>query len=362
MTPNETIARRLVHLAEGEFHPKYAKTSSGVIRYGVHDTVAVIDSTKAGKTCRDVLGQNCDAPVVASLEEAMAFGPDCLLLGTAPRGGALPDSWRAIVLDAIEHGLDVYSGLHTFLSEDEEFSAAAKRRGVRLWDVRKAPKGLPVGFGACRWAKSYISLTVGSDCSVGKMTASLELQRALSKRGLKAEFVATGQTGILIAGRGHPIDAIPGDFMAGAVEKDCLALDGHCDVILVEGQGTLLHPGYSSVTMGILHGCLPDSVVVCHQPSRTEIAYDYKIPFPPLSVVGQMHAEAVGWLKPCRPVGCALATYDLDETTARKFVEEIGRETGLPTTDAVRFGADNVADAIIAHMKEIGKYSAERVG
>lgn len=356
MSASNSLARRLVHLAEGQFHPKAAKTSVGVIRYGIHDTVAVIDSTLAGKTCRQVWGLNCDAPIVDGLDAAMRFKPDCLLIGTAPRGGALPEEWRAVILDAIGRGLDVYSGLHTFLSDDPEFSAAAKPRGVRLWDVRKSPRGLPVGLGNCRWSKSYINLTVAPDCSMGKMTASLEIQRSLRKRGIRAEFVATGQTGILIAGRGYPIDAIAGDFMAGCVEKDCMELDGKCDVILVEGQGSLLHPGYSPVTLGLLHGCLPDSLTICHQPSRTELANDYNIPIPSLNVIAKMHADAVGWIKPTKAIGCALATYDVDEAAARKYVDEVKKDTGLPTTDTVRFGADCIADAIIAHMKQVGKY------
>ncbi len=348
-------ARRLVHLAEGSFHPKEAKTSVGVIRYGIHQTAAIIDSTRAGKTSREAIGIGGDAPIVSSLAEAMKFKPDCLLLGTAPRGGALPDSWRAVVLEAIHRGLDVYSGLHTFLSDDPEFSTAAQHNAVRLWDVRKAPKGIPVGSGACRKAKSHIVLTVGSDCSVGKMTATLEVQRALNKRGKKAEFVATGQTGILIAGKGYPIDAIPGDFMAGAVETDCLAVDGTCDIICVEGQGSLIHPGFSAVTLGILHGCMPDALIVCHQPSRKEVAREYGIPIPPLTEVGRMHAQAVGWIKPTAVIGIALATYDLDEAAANDAVQKTAEETGLPVTDPVRYGPDPLVEAVLAHRKSIGK-------
>ncbi len=347
--------RRLVHLAEGGFQPKEAKTSVGVLRYGVHTSVAVLDSTQAGKTCQEVVGVGGNVPVVATLREALAHKPDCLLIGVAPRGGQLPAEWRSTILEAIEAGLDVYNGLHTFLSEDAEFAAAAARRGVRLWDVRKAPRGLPVALARAREAKSYINLTVGTDCSVGKMSTSLEIQRVAKRRGIAAEFVATGQTGILIAGWGHPADAIAGDFIAGAVEKDVMSVDGRCDVILVEGQGSLLHPGYSPVTLGLLHGCLPHSLIVCHQASRREIARGYGLPISPLRRVGEIHAQATGWIRPTQVIGVSLNTYDMTEAQAREAVRAASEETGLPATDPVRFGAEPLVEAIENHMKELGR-------
>lgn len=347
--------RRLVHLAEGALDPKEAKTTFGVIRYGIHETVAIIDSTHAGSTFARETGIGNDAPIVADFKEALQYKPDCLLIGVAPRGGSLPPAWRSIILEAIQSGLDVYSGLHSFLSNDEELAAAAQGRGVRLWDVRKPPKGLPVALGQCRKAKSYINLTIGSDCSVGKMTTSLEIQRAARRRGVRAEFVATGQTGILISGWGHPIDAIPGDFMSGAVEKDCMMVDGQCEIILVEGQASLIHPGYSGVTLALLHGAMPDSVILCHQASRKEVARGYGIPFPHMLELARMHTEAVGWIKPSKCVAMAIATYDMSDAEAREALKFIAKETGLPTTDPVRFGAEPLLDAIEAHRKEIGK-------
>lgn len=359
MNSSHHHARRLVHLAEGAFHIKEAKTTVGVLRYGIHETAAVIDSTKAGKTCQEVVGVGGSAPVVSSLEEALAYKPNCLLIGVAPRGGALPESWRSTIRQAIEAGLDIYSGLHTFLSEDPEFVEAAHRKNVRLWDVRKAPKGLPVALGLTRYTKSYVNLTIGTDCSVGKMTTSLEIQRVLRARGRSVEFVATGQTGIMISGWGHPIDAIAGDFMSGAVEMDCMSVDGRCDIILVEGQATLIHPGYSGVTLALLQGAMPDSLILCHHASRLEVARGYKIPFPPMLEMARRHTDTVNWIRespyPTKCLGVSVATWDMSEDKARDAIQRIKDETGLPATDPVRFGAEPLAEAILEHQREIGK-------
>jgi len=209
----------------------------------------------------------------------------------------------------------------------------------------------------CRFTKSYVNLSVGSDCSVGKMSTSLQVQRAAMRRGMRAEFVATGQTGILISGWGHPIDAIPGDFIAGAVEQDVMSVDGECDMILVEGQGSLLHPGYSSVTMGLIHGCLPDSMIFCHEATRRQLARDYGIPFPPIMEMAKMHADVAGWVKETKIVGIAMNTFDLNEAEAREAIRATERETGLPTADAVRFGAEPLLEAILAHGRKIGKFA-----
>ncbi|MFH0794531.1 MAG: DUF1611 domain-containing protein, partial [bacterium] len=243
MTHQES--RRIVIMAEGKFSPARAKTATGVIRYGPYKVLGVIDSTKAGKRVSDfIAGIGHDIPIIASLDEALDKKPEALLIGIAPMGGKLPDAWRAVILQAIRNGMDIISGLHTFLSEDGEFVAEAQLHSVEIWDVRKPPKGLPVAQCALRRAKSYILTTVGSDCSVGKMTTAIEIVAAARRAGITAEFVATGQTGIMISGWGYPLDAITADFVAGAIEKAILEIDGKFDLIVVEGQGSLLHPGY----------------------------------------------------------------------------------------------------------------------
>ncbi len=349
----KTKKRRMIAIAEDSLDFHNAKTACGIIRYGFHDLLAVIDSTKAGRTADEfVPGLGKKRPIVANLEEALAFKPDCLLIGIAPKGGALPESWMGVIKETIAAGLDVYNGLHTFLTNDADMMALAKKHGRVIWDVRKPDKNLPVALGYCKNAKSYLLHTVGSDCSVGKMTAMLELREAIRKRGVTIEFVATGQTGILITGWGQPVDAIPGEFMAGAVEMEIMALDGKVDIIMIEGQGSLLHPGYSGVTLALLHGSAPDALIYCHQSDRREIARGYKIPIPPASVMCKIYEDAAGWVKPTRTIAVCLNTSRQDEKEALGAIQATAEESGLPTTDPVRFDSTAVVDAIIADYKK----------
>src|SRR5579885_1600166 len=214
-------------------------------------------------------------PVVRDINEALVLQPDTLLIGIAPMGGALPAAWRWQLLKAIDAGLDIISGLHFFLSEDEELRAAAEKRGVTIWDVRRPPATNRVAQFTPHRPGSHTILLVGSDCAVGKMTAALELDREAQKRGLSSAFVATGQTGIMIAGNGLPVDRIISDFVAGMVEEMVLHFASRYDWVFVEGQGALNHPGYSPVTLGLLHGALPDAMIFCHKAGATGIeGYD----------------------------------------------------------------------------------------
>lgn len=347
--------RRIAHLAEGLLSPRHAKTTCGVMRYGHHESVAVIDSTNAGRTAGELLGGlGAGVPVVASLKDALALGPDTLLVGIAPTGGVLPLAWRETIARALAAGLDVISGLHEFLADLPELAAAAREGNATIWDVRRPGRDLPVGGGLCRWAKSHITLMVGTDCSIGKMTVALEIERDARSRGLKAEFVATGQTGIMIAGWGSPIDAIPGDFMAGCVERDVLSVDG-ADMILVEGQGSLLHPGYSSVSLALLHGSCPDALILCHDVSRNEVSKIRSVPFPPLLRVAEDCIRILEPLKRAELVGVALNTSSLDEAQARAACEQASRECGVPATDPVRFGAGVLTRAIIESDAKRGR-------
>lgn len=355
MTNSNDNIRRIVHLAEGKFAQRSAKMSVGVIRYGVHESVAVIDSTQAGKTCQQAIGAGGETPIVSTLAEALALKPDTLLIGTTPVGGRLPQESRGIVRAAIEANLDIWTGLHDFLSDDEELGSYAKEQGVKIWDIRKPAKNLPVGGGLCRWSKSYVSLMVGTDCALGKMTVALEIDREAQRTGINTAFIATGQTGIAIAGWGSPVDAIAGDFMAGAVERDVLSVDGKVDMILVEGQGSLLHPGYSPVTLGLMHGCCPDSMILCGQITRTEISNIKDLPIPSLSVVGKLYTDLIAPVKPSEIVGIAINTSGVDEEEAKAYLKEVENECGLPATDTVRFGAGPLVAALNEHRKSIGK-------
>jgi uncharacterized NAD-dependent epimerase/dehydratase family protein len=341
---------RFLILADGAFGPETSKTADCAIRYIPERVAGVLDSTAAGRTAQEILGFGGGIPVVGTMEDGLALGPTALLIGIAPRGGRLPDEWRSWIVAAIDHGLDVWSGLHTLLGDDPELAARARAKGVRIFDLRKPPADLPVSNGRARLVDALVVLTVGTDCNTGKMTAQLELLRGLEARGIRTRFVPTGQTGILIAGWGIAVDAVVADFIGGAAEHMVLEAARDAEVVLVEGQGSLIHPGYSGVTLGLLHGSCPAAMILCHKVSRRRIGEYHKgtawIEIPPLAEVARVYEEAAGWVHPARVVGVALNTHDLPERAATAAVERAARETGLPATDPVRFGAGPLVEAI----------------
>jgi len=258
--------RRLLILAEGFSNdPHYGKTMGGVLRYRRDDVVAILDSGRAGET-------HAGIPVVGAVNEALCFNPTTALVGVATQGGRFPPAWRELLKACIRQGWDVENGLHEFLADDPELTELAARYGVELRDLRRPPAELSVPTGANLEVPAKIVLTVGSDCAIGKMTVSLELDRAARARGLRSVFVPTGQTGIAIAGWGIAVDAVVSDFLAGAAEQ--LVVEGHergGELLLVEGQGALTHPAYSGVTLGLIHGAAPHAFVLCHMAGTTEV-------------------------------------------------------------------------------------------
>jgi uncharacterized NAD-dependent epimerase/dehydratase family protein len=341
---------RYLVVAEGQFGPLTSKTANSAVRF-IHDRVlAVVDSTQAGRTVQDVLGFGGDVPVVGTVREGLALGPTALLIGIAPQGGGLPEAFRPMLRDAMAAGLHVVSGLHVHLGDDPELARLAAERGVRIHDLRKPPEDLPVSQGKARLIDAYSVLTVGTDCNIGKMTAGLRIRDALVDRGVKVGFAATGQTGILIEGWGIAVDAVVADFIGGAAERLVLQAAPGNDVVLVEGQGSLVHPGYSGVTLGLLHGSMPDAMILCHQPTRAcPYGGDNAYHWMPLPSVEQMIGICEGAIAPLRPskvIGISLVTFDMDEAAARDEIARIADLTGLPTTDPVRFGAEPLAEAI----------------
>jgi uncharacterized NAD-dependent epimerase/dehydratase family protein len=347
--------RRIAILAEGSFGPLSAKTAVGVLRYSPDTVVAVIDSVSAGKMADEALGQvggvGAGIPVVSTVEEALARDPDTLLIGIAPIGGRLPDAWRPGILRALGAKLNVISGLHHFLGDDPELAAAASASGASIWDVRRPPEELAqrIRRGEPHRPGSHTVYFCGSDCDVGKMTVAFELMREARRRGLSAGFAATGQTGIMISGEGIPVDRFISDFVSGGVEALAVDYANRFDWALIEGQGSLTHPAYSAVTLGLLHGCAPDMLILCHQAGR-ETVYGYpETRIPPLPKVRQIYEETAGWLKPAPVVAVALNTYGMPDDKARAVIVETEREMGLPTTDPVRYGAGPLVEALLAH-------------
>jgi len=339
---------RFLILVEGHFGPLSSKTANSCIRYTPDRVAAIMDSRFAGKTAQDVLGFGGDIPVVGTLADGLARKPTALLIGVAPQGGRLPDEWRATILGAIDARLDVWSGLHTFLSHDAEFAARAAQRGVALHDLRLPPADLPVAGGRVRDVDATVVLTVGSDCNIGKMTAALQLRDGLAQRGRAVRFAGTGQTGILIEGWGIAVDAVIADFIAGAAERLVLEAAEGADIVLVEGQGSVIHPGYSGVTMGLLHGSLPHALVLCTQPSRTTITNNPWITIPPLNDLIALHDALTRPLRAAPVIAVCLNTYDLTERAALDAIARASDETGLPATDPVRFDPEPLVQAIDA--------------
>src|SRR2546422_3804207 len=210
---------RFLIIADGQFGPLTSKTANSCIRYLPERVVAVLDRGHAGQTVQDVLGFGGSIPVVDDLERALGRGATAVLVGIAPAGGRLPPEWRTWLTSALAHGLEIWSGLHTFIGDDPELAALARRRGARIHDVRKPPVELSIADGRAAEVNAHVILSVGTDCNVGKMTAQLELRNALVRRGHRTSFVATGQTGIFIEGWGIAVDAVVADFIAGAVEQ-----------------------------------------------------------------------------------------------------------------------------------------------
>jgi D-glutamate N-acetyltransferase len=338
--------RRYAILTEGYLTDRHAKTAHGVMQYGRDEVVAIVDSAYAGKDAIDVmphLGRSC--PIVATAREALALRPTSLLLGVATAGGVVPPAFRLQILDAIDAGVEIVSGLHQFLNDDMEFVDRAQASGAGLWDVRAAPEGIPLFTGEAYRVPQTVVLAVGSDCAIGKMTVMLELERAGKDAGARPEFVATGQTGILIAGKGIAVDRVISDFVTGAAERLVLSVDPGTDVTLVEGQGSILHPAYAPVTLGLLYGSAPDFFVLCHDAARSSIE-EFDVPIPDLKTLAAMHEAWVAPIKPARCIAVALNTRALDERAARAAIAGAERDTGLPADDVVRFGAGKLWRAI----------------
>ena len=338
--------RRILILGEGFSHdPHYGKTMRGIVRYGPDPVVAVLDSARAGEEHEGI-------PIVGTVEAALAYGPTVAVVGVATQGGRFPPAWRELLKQCIAAGLDVESGLHEFVSEDPELTELAREHGVELRDLRKPPVGLSVSTGANLEVDATIVLTVGSDCAIGKKTVAVELDREARTRGLASVFVPTGQTGIAIAGWGIAVDAVVADFLAGAAEQ--LVVEGARrggEILFVEGQGSLVHPMYSGVTLGLVHGAAPHLLVLCHSAGATEIEGSPGHAIPPLPELVELHERIALPARKAKVACIALNTAGIeDDEEARVAIAAVAAETGLPADDPVRFGAQHLLDALLARL------------
>jgi uncharacterized NAD-dependent epimerase/dehydratase family protein len=340
---------RIVILTDGYSTPFVAKTAISLLRYRTSDIVAVLDQTAVGQTAQELLHAGGQIPVVGSLADVA--DADSLYVGIAPPGGKLPEEWRSIICQALQRGMDVVSGLHDFLVQDEEYVRLAQENNCRLIDVRLNRHKTT---GVChKFRPGCVRIhSVGHDCSVGKMVTTLELQRGLTDAGHDAKFLATGQTGIMISGEGVPIDCVVADFVSGAAEQLAMQNEQH-DILLVEGQGSISHPSFSAVTLGLLHGSAPDGLIFCYEAGRHQVKGLDNIDIPPLK--HQMAACLVmaNLRHPCRFIGVAVNTRNLTPEEAAQEIARAEEEFELPACDVYRDGADKLVAAVVALREEI---------
>ncbi|MDJ0601785.1 MAG: DUF1611 domain-containing protein [Crocosphaera sp.] len=341
LTANHRVA---ILLHEG-IKGTHGKTGLAYLRYGKAAIAAVIDADCAGESLEKVTGIAQDIPIVSHIQEALAYNPDVLLIGIAPSGGILPQAWLEEVKEGVKAGLSVVNGLHTPLNP--YFESLQPQQWI--WDIRQEPPGLGIGLGKARSLNCQRILTVGTDMSVGKMSIGLECHRAAQNRGINSKFLGTGQGGMMISGDGIPLDAVRVDFAAGAVEKMVLGAGNDYDVLWIEGQGSLLHPG-STATLPLIRGSQPTALILVHRAGQTHIQHAPHVSIPPLLQVIELYeqvAKVGGATDAVKVKAIALNTFHLEEKEAQKAIETVQQTTGLPCTDGVRFGGDYLLDYLL---------------
>ncbi len=342
-----TSTSRIAVLLHGGLKGAQGKTGLALIRYRPNQIAVAIDQDATGESLAALTGIPVNIPVVGSIAEALEYKPDWLAIGIAPSGGVLPEAWLSEVELAVANGLSIANGLHTKMATLPQLQIALKP-GQIIWDMRQEPPGLKVGTGAARSLKAKRVLFVGTDMSVGKMSAALEMARSASAQGIKTKFLGTGQAGIMIAGSGVPLDAVRVDFAAGAIEQIVMQAGDDYDLLLVEGQGSLLHPS-STANLPLMRGAQPTDLILVHRAGQTSIRNFPNIPIPSLPDVIALYeslAYAAGAFAPAKVVGIALNTGHLDQVAADQAIAEVRSNTGLPCTDVVRYSGGLVVEAI----------------
>jgi uncharacterized NAD-dependent epimerase/dehydratase family protein len=347
--PRLTPDNRLVLLMHDAVGHSSGKMGYGLLRYGASPVVAVVDKATAGQRLSALTGIPGDIQIVSSVQEALCFGPDVLVPAIAPSGGVMPAEWRGELIDALTAGLSLVNGLHAPFGRDPELARLVTPPDQFIWDIRQEPKGLPIGSGRAREVPARRVLFVGTDMDIGKMTAALELTRALQAHGKKAKFLATGQIGIAISGEGIPLDAIRIDFASGAVEQMVVQNGDDNEFLMIEGQGSLLNPA-STATLPLMRGSMPTEMILVHRAGQKHIDRTPWVPIPPLADVVKFYeavAAAAGAFPATKVVGIALNTRDLDDAGAESAVQRLREETGLPVTDVVRYGSEELVEALV---------------
>ena len=334
----------MVLLTEGRLGTFSSKTATSLVRYKRKEVVAVLDSTRAGENLEDIIEIGEGIPILSSIEETLPLKPTALVLAVATVGGFIPDEWRCLIRAAIEKGMDIINGMHVFLNDDPELSRLATAAEVEIWDTRKAPSNIQIAQYKAQELQNLRVLTVGADSSIGKMVTALEITNAAKQAGWDADFVATGQIGMMISGSGIAVDAVVADFISGATESMVLERS-HREILIVEGQGTIVHPMYSGVSLGLLHGAAPQALVLCHQPGRA-LMRNAPVRIPSYADLIHLHEEISRPLFPTQVIAISLNCSGMTMEDARRAVDEVHRESGLPVTDCIKFGCDPIIEAL----------------
>jgi uncharacterized NAD-dependent epimerase/dehydratase family protein len=351
MTP--TLYRRLALLTQGGLDIYQNKTAMGMLRFRPEDVVCVIDPKHVGQDLQALTGVGAGIPIVGTVAEAVALHIEWLVIGVATPGGTLPDDIKVQVYDAIRHRIGIISGLHESVNGDPNLVSLAARYAVELVNLRKIPnEEWHIGKALARHTKAFRVLVVGTDANIGKTTTALELERHLKARGINACFVPTGQDGRLITGHGVCVDRVIGNFASGAVEKLVCQQARHADILIIEGQDSIISPPYSGVSLALLHGSCPDAMILCHTPSRKLLRHT-DIPMPPLQTCRRLYEDLLAPLHPGKVIGIALNTLGMEAKDALAALSECNKITNLPTADVVRpmsghDGCRVLADAVIA--------------
>lgn len=336
--------KRFVVLCHDAFNYIKNKTGNMLIRYRPDEVVAVIDREKVGSNCEEEVGVGGDTPVLANFNAALPYKPDTLVIGNATQGGFITDEYRVEIANAINAGCDVISGMHQFLNDDDDLRNRAEKRGVQLIDLRMPPNPPHFPIGSWQNRKIPVLLIVGTDCDTGKMTTAWELSKRLKDRGRRVEFIGTGQTGILLSESGVPIDAVKADFMAGEIEYLIDNVPKNTELVIVEGQGALTNQFYAGVTLGLMHGAMPDYMLMTHDPTRDLDVTDF--PMTTMKHVMDLHLDLMKSFKQSRFIGINLLTFAFDNEKALKIIEDSQKEFNMETTDLIRFGDKGLIDAI----------------
>ena len=341
--------KKLAIYMEGNLDSMFAKMAYGVMRYSKNPIVCLIDSEFSGKMVDEVLThQPFKIPIVTTVEAAHKMGAEVLVLGLAPSGGKLPDSWLPAVETALKMGMSLVNGLHDLLNERFAHLLDPKIPEQLIWDVRKPKTDYAIARARAAKLNNKRVLMVGTDMAVGKMTAGLEVYKWLKNKGKDADFLPTGQIGITVMGKGIPLDAIKVDQACGAVEHMVLEAKEK-EIVFIEGQGSLLHPG-STATLPLMRGSCPTHLILCHRAEMKTLRDCNEIMIPPLSQVVKLNesvAHACGAFPKAKTIGIALNTSKLTEGEALKLIDKLEKETGLPVTDVVRFGAEKLGKTLL---------------